>query len=615
MLLKAPIPIAFTIDTIQGLFCKGDTTAKFEAKPVVTTIIGIPHYQWLSGEAGATIWAKGAGTYTVTVSDDQGCSTPGSVTVADPPGYTVSLAPGLDYNGRAIRCSGDLNGKLVSTVRDAANAVTTATGYEWFKNGVSFSDGSQTAQEGLGKGTYKVIISYGLQCKAETQYTLSEPDPVVVTTTATTTAIYHGQAISCYNATDGNVKATVTGGTGAYSYLWNTGGTTSLLTDLGAGTYTVEVKDVNGCPGNNGITLANPAKVTASIADVSDYTGFGVSCTSSTDGTMTAIGSGGTNAFTYNWSNGSNTAINNGLGGGTYTVTVTDNNGCATQASQTLTVPALLVADVDSYTDVACHGGSNGVIRLVSVGGAGGYEYSRNGTNWFSGPEFAGLPIGTYTLSVRDNNGCRASVAQTLIQPTALGLTFENIEPAFCADPRGGASANVTGGVTDYTYSWTDAGGNVVSTDVRLANVLGGLYTVTVRDAHNCLVTDNVGITSTDGAKADYTTISALCHDSANGSAALTITEGDGPFVIKWPDGQSTLQGTNLKGGNYSVLITDGHACTVIKQVMIPAPAALALVYNPQHLLRAAETVTARLHYRPVEEWEPINTTGTGRLE
>jgi len=577
VLLKAPAPIAFTIDKVQGLSCKGDTTAKFEAKPVMTTIIGTPHYQWQSGETRATIWAKGAGTYTVTVSDDQGCSTPGSTTLADPPGYTVSLASGLDYNGRAIKCNGDLNGKLVSTVRDAANTVTTATGYEWFKNGNSFSDGSQTVQEGLGKGTYKLVISYGLQCKAETQYTLNEPDPVAVTTTATSTVIYHGQAISCYNATDGSVRATVTGGTGAYTYLWNTGGTTSLLTDLGAGTYSVDVKDINGCPGKGDITLINPPKVTASIADVSDYNGFGVSCTSSTDGTMTATGSGGTNVFTYSWSNGRNTAINSGLGGGAYTVTVSDNNGCAAQASQTLKVPALLEAQVDSYTDVACNGGRDGVIRLQGVGGAGTYEYSRNGVDWFPDPEFAGLPVGTYALSIRDNNGCSASATQTLNQPTALGLVFQDIDPAFCADARGGATASASGGVAGYTYSWTDAGGNVISAAARLSNVPGGLYKVTVHDAHNCPIADSVGITSTDGAKADYTAVSALCHDSSDGSAALTITEGDGPFIIKWPDGQSTLQGTNLKGGNYTVLITDGHACTVVKQVTVPAPMPLTL--------------------------------------
>lgn len=574
--LKAPVPIDFTIDQVQGLTCKGDETAIFEAKPVLSTIIGTAKYLWSGGETDATVYDKKAGTYTVTVSDDQGCSTLKSKVLADPPGYTVSLAPGLDYNGALIRCNGDSNGKLVSAVLDASNAQVTAQGYEWSKNGVVFSQGLQTTQEDLGKGNYKIVITYNTVCKAEAGYILSEPDAIAASTTATTS--YHGQAISCFNATDGNVKATVTGGTGTYSYLWNTGGTTSLLTGLGAGTYSIVVKDINGCPGSSQITLNNPVAVSASIADVSGHVGYGVSCASSTDGTMTAVASGGTHVYTYSWSNGRNTAVNGGLGAGSYTVTVTDNNGCSAQASQTLTEPLLLEVEVDTYADVACHAGSDGVIRLSARGGAGDYEYTRNGgVNWVPAAEFTGLPIGTYTLAVRDDNGCSASVTQKLVEPGVLGLTFEDVDPAFCADPRGGVTAKVTGGVAGYSYSWLDEDGNVLGTAARLSNVLGGLYIVEVRDAHNCLITDDVGITSTDGAKADYSAISALCHDSSDGSAALTITDGEGPFAIKWPDGQNTLEGKNLKGGNYIVRITDGHDCTVIKQVTIPAPLALAL--------------------------------------
>jgi len=572
--LHAPDPIAFTIDQVQGLTCKGDKTAIFEVKPVVSTVIGTAKYSWSGGETEATIYDKGAGTYTVTVSDDQGCSTAGAKVLADAPGYIVSLASGVDYNGTPIRCSGDFNGKLVSTVRDAGNAVTTAQGYEWWKDGTVFSQ-AQATQDGLGRGAYKVIITYNTVCKAEAEYVLNDPDPVAVSTTATTS--YHGQAISCFNAADGNVKALVTGGTGAYSYLWNTGIATPLLTDLGAGIYSIVVKDVNGCQGNSQITLANPIEVKASILDVSDYTGYGVSCALSTDGTMTAYGSGGTGVYSYSWSNsGRTTAVNGSLGKGIYTVMVSDNNGCHDEASETITEPPVLEATIGSYTDVACNGGSDGVISLAVTGGAGGYEYSRNGTSWIEEADFTGLPIGTYTLTVRDDNNCSASAMQKLIQPPALTLSFKDIEPAFCADPRGGATADVSGGVTEYTYSWTDIQGNVVGTAMRLSNEQGGIYTVLIHDAHNCPITDKVGITSTDGAQVDYTATAALCHDSSDGSAMLSVA-GDGPFIIEWPDGQRAPEGVNLKGGDYIVSVTDGHDCTVIEEVTVPAPEALGL--------------------------------------
>jgi hypothetical protein len=91
-----------------------------------------------------------------------------------------------------------------------------------------------------------------------------------------------------------------------------------------------------------------------------------------------------------------------------------------------------------------------------------------------------------------------------------------------------------------------------------------------------------VAITSIDGAKSTYVANAAKCFDSADGNAAITITEGDGPFVIEWPDGQSTLQGVNLKKGLYNVLITDSHNCTVVQEVNVPAPDALQLAVKSQ---------------------------------
>lgn len=574
--LTAPPAIDFSIDVLQGLACAGDRTAVLEAKPVPSTIIGTATYLWSTGETSSTTSDNEAGTYSVRVSDGQGCSTTKSRTLTDPPGYTVSLASGLDYNGEDIKCHGDFNGKLVSTVRDASNIVTAAQSYQWFKDGLAFADGSGlVSQENLAKGTYRLVITYGAQCHAEAQHILVDPDALVVSTAVTSN--YNGQSIRCHNGADGNVRATVTGGTGAYSYLWDNGATTSLVTGLGSGRYTVAVTDVNGCPATGTVTLENPSPVTAAIVDVSDFSGYGVSCATSTNGTMRAVGSGGTGVYTYGWNNGKTTALNNTLGGGLYTVTVSDNNGCTAEARETILVPPTLILGVGAYEDIACNEGSDGVIRLLPGGGVGSYEYTRNnGTSWATNAEFSGLVAGAYEFRVRDGNGCDASVTQTLVQPDALVLTFTDVVPAFCADPRGGATAVVTGGVADYSYSWKNASGIEVGTVARLSNMRGGLYTVTVQDAHACVISNSVGVTSTDGASVTYTTMPALCHDSSDGNAQLTV-QGDGPFRIEWPDGQNTLEGRNLKGGNHLVVITDSHDCPVVEQIVVPAPAALAL--------------------------------------
>jgi len=577
--MTAPAPIDFTIDVVTGLACAGDANGILEAKPVAATIIGNPHYLWTSGETDATIRDKAAGTYTVTVSDDQGCSATQSKTLSTAPGYTVDVLPGSDYHGVPIKCYGDANGKLLTVVKDAAGVIASPQDYTWYRNGVVVGSGTTlSSQDGLDEATYKVEITYGTGCKVSDQIDLDAPGELTVAVAATTLTTFHNQPISCYDAKDANLKATINNaGTGPYTYLWNTGNTTTLLSGVGAGEYTITVKDINECAATDKITLDNPAPVVASISDLSDYLTYGVSCTGLMDGSMTASGSGGTGVYTYLWSNNNRTtAVNGLLGKGVYTVTVSDNNGCHDDASETITEPPVLEVSIGSYKDVACNGESTGEIHLAAQGGAGDYEYSRNGTTWIEAADFTGLPIGTYTLTVRDGNKCTASAGQKLDEPAALGLTFKDIEPAFCADPRGAVTADVSGGSIGYTYSWTDLQGNVFGTEMRLINARGGRYTVTVHDAHDCPIAGDVGITSTDGAQVSYTATTALCHDSSDGSAKLTVV-GDGPLVIGWPDGQSTLEGVNLKGGNYIVSITDGHDCTVVEEVKVPAPEALGL--------------------------------------
>jgi hypothetical protein len=575
--LGAPLPIDFTIDQTGALACPGDATVSFEGISIVNTI-GTVSYAWSSGETTSSVTGKGAGTYTLTVSDQQGCSTAKSTILNNPPAHTVSIVPFSNYNGSTIKCNGDDNGELEAIVKDPGGVTVTAQNYLWTQNGTKIGE-SPTLKtvNGLSEGVYKVVVTYGSQCEAEYTYSLSDPDPVLVNAAATSN--YNGQPIKCYNGSDANLRATVSGGTpGPYTYSWNTGDITSLVTGVGAGTYVVTVNDVNGCPGVATVTLDNPAPVEASITSVSDYQGYGVSCNGSNNGSITAEGSGGTGVYSYAWSNGRTTAAITGLAAGSYTITVSDNNGCQDSFEQVITTPAALNFSVAGEENISCFGGNNGEIELLALGGVGNYQYSRNnGTSWQPENIFGTLMQGTYTLTLRDGNGCTRTAMSTLTEPTEINIAFADIQPAFCNDPAGTARAVVTGGISGYTYSWQDAGGVVVDTDEVLSGVKGGIYTLVVHDNNACPMSNNVPITSTDGAKSTYVATAAKCFDSADGSAAITITAGDGPFVIAWPDGQTTLEGINLKKDRYDVLITDGHNCTVIQTVDVPAPDAIGL--------------------------------------
>ncbi|MBT1686335.1 T9SS type A sorting domain-containing protein [Dawidia soli] len=575
--LLAPPAIDFTIDQTGTLSCPGDATVSFAGKSVANTI-GTVSYAWSSGETTLSVAGKGAGTYTFTVSDQQGCSTARSVTLDNPRAHTVALAPLSNYNGSRIKCNGGSDGALEAVVKDPDGVVVSAQNYLWTQNGTRIGESpTLTSMNDLSEGLYKVVITYGAACETEGTYPLNDPDPVVVNAGPTTD--YNGQPIKCFNGTDANIRATAGGGTpGVYSYSWNTGATGALLTGVGAGTYVVTVKDVNQCPGYATVPLEDPTPVEASILSVSDYSGYGVSCNGSNDGRITTEASGGSGGYTYSWSNGATTPVITGLAGGSYTLTVSDNNGCEDVVTQPISSPTVVTLSVVREKNISCFEGSDGEIELLAGGGVGNYQYSRNnGASWQPEHVFGTLTEGTYTITLRDGNGCTKTAPSTLSEPKQIMIDFADKQPAFCNDPAGTARAVVTGGVSGYTYRWEDGDGTVLDTDDVLSGVKGGIYTVIVRDNNACEERNDVSITSTDGAQATYVATAARCFDSSDGSAEITITKGDGPFVIRWPDGQSTLQGVNLKKAQYNVVITDRNNCTVVQTVDVPAPDAIAL--------------------------------------
>lgn len=544
---------------------------------------GVVTYAWDGGMTGQEILAIGRGTYSITVTSQYGgktCSSTVSQELKDPPAWTASIKPLLpaQFHGSAISCHGEPDGRLDVVFKNDQGQEVSGENYSWSN---SVTGASKTFIDGLVAGNYTVSVRYKGVCEATASYPLLDPPELIATLEPS--QLYNGQMISCHNKSDASLKVSVLGGTGgptAYTYLWYTGETAALRTGLPPGGYSVKVHDANGCLSRDTLTIANPYPVVASIKSHSAYSGFGVTCAGILDGSITAEGEGGTEDFEYAWSNGKNTAAISNLAAGVYTITVSDNNGCSDVISHKVTTPDPLTMSVDlqKKKDVSCFEGGDGVIALQPHGGADKYEYSKDNLIWQPLPEFDSLKKGSYTFYIRDGNDCRSLVGESLIEPEEILIDFQDIEPAYCSDPRGKATSVVKGGVPDYRYEWrVDGETDVVGTAVTLSGVSANIYRLRVIDAHDCPMESTVPITSTDGAKTAFTSVDTKCFDSADGSAEVTITQGDGPFVIKWPGGQPTAQVKQLKRGTYNVLITDGHACTVVQPVEVKSPAALSL--------------------------------------
>ena len=655
--LSAPMAIDFTIMEISEVKCPGDHSGAFEVQSMLNTI-GQIYYSWSSGESGKEITNKAAGTYSVTVSDEQRCSTTKSKTLVEPLSYSVDIITASDYNGSAISCNGEENGKLATLVRDGDNNITTAEYYTWYKNGNEFVAGaSHVSLDQLTAGFYKVEIEYRNICKVEKTFVLNEPDPVLplisnvsnynglpiscygesdgrikatanggtgntytytwqngetsadlsnlsagtyfvtardvngcegtaekilddpepVNPSISVLSNFSGQPLSCYDASDGRLKASANGGAGTFTYTWNTGQIGSDLIDIKAGNYTLTATDQNGCISTTDTTILNPVPVKAVISDVFNYNNYGVRCKGSHDGYIATEGTGGTGIYEFTWQGTSySDSLYANLPAGSYTVTVTDQNGCSDTNQTIITEPAILNLSVLDVKNVACNNGNDGELQLLATGGAGDYEYSTDDLIWQSPSALTGLNARTYQIGVRDVNGCKQTITQILTQPAELSISFENVEPAFCGDPRGKATAIVNGGTGNYRYQWTDSQNNVFSNEANITDQSSGLYTLTVFDDNNCEVIKSVGITSVDGPKVSISNIvSATCSYSSDGSALLEITDGNGSFSFRWPDGQSTTEGINLAQGDYLVEITDNNNCTVVETVRITAPDSL----------------------------------------
>lgn len=582
--LTAPPKIVLAIETLGTLVCAGDQTITLEGKPTLATLIGQPQYTWASGETTQSLYDRGAGTYTLTVKDEQGCSATQSITLANPPAYTATLSVKSSFNGSAIRCYGEQNGSLAVTLLNPAGQPASGEYYTWTQNGTALSEGpTLSLLDNLGAGAVTVAVRYNTQCEATAVYFLDQPAETTVALNTTTN--YNGQPIRCHNTADASIRASASGGTGAVVYTWNTGATGALLANVGAGVYSVKTTDVNGCAATNTLTLQAPPAVGADVEIRSDYAGYGVSCFDAANGSLLAKGTGGTGIFTYAWADGKTTPALTALKAGTYTVTIADQNGCSQSATQVLLAPPALALSVADKRDVMCYDGNDGQITLQAAGGVPQYQYSKdNGASWQQQAAFGTLKQGNYTLLLRDANDCRTDINTSLAQPEKITLAFTDVQPAFCNEAAGAATAVVAGGVPGYTGHWEDADGTTVSQGLVLASVKGGIYTIYVEDAHSCPMSGSVSITSTDGAKTTYVATSATCFDTADGSARLEVTDGQGPFTIRWPDGQNTPQVQHLAKGQYDVLVTDVNNCTVIQPVVIPAPEPITLSIKQQTL-------------------------------
>ncbi|MBL7896353.1 MAG: gliding motility-associated C-terminal domain-containing protein [Bacteroidia bacterium] len=551
----------------QNISCNGysDGTATVTANGGTSPYT----YQWNSIPTQTTALATGlsAGTYSVVVKDVNNCSITTTVNLTQPAAITSTLAVISNYNGQNVTCFGATNGSITAV---ASNGTAPFT-YTWSTTPVQ----TGTIATGVGAGTYSVIITDANGCNYTRTISVSQPPAIAATTSITSN--YNGQNVSCFGSTNGSASVTTTGGTSPFTYSWTTvpSQTTAAANNIGAGTYSVTVTDVNGCNITSTVTLTQPTVVNAQIFDLSNYAGYNISCFGASNGYIDITVNGGTGAYTYTWSNAATTQDLNGLTAGNYSVVVTDINGCKDTLNVPLTEPTQLVVTIDSLSNyngynISCYGGNNGFAYVSVIGGVTNYTYTWSNTS--TNQNLSNVTAGTYSLLVTDQNRCNATIDTTLTQPPAITFSAAVTSPLCNGVPTGSINATLGGGVTPFTYTWS-----TTATTEDLINIGAGTYTLVYSDNNGCKDTVSVSVTQPDSIKIDDRVDNLKCNGDTIGNIFINPVGGTAPYTYSWSTGDTTQNLLNINSGTYVLVITDANGCTFTDTTKITEPDSLKL--------------------------------------
>ncbi|MDT0677833.1 LamG-like jellyroll fold domain-containing protein [Autumnicola musiva] len=486
-----------------------------------------------------------AGTYTITVKDAKNCQIQRSVTITEPENLTIATP-----NTTPVSCNGGGDGTISAGSVSGGNS-----GYQYSIDGTNFK--SSNSFSNLSAGTYNFTVRDAKNCQIQQTVTITEP-PLL--------EISPGEfsPVTCNGSADGSFTAgNTTGGTGNYQYMitgrdYQTSGT---FTGLAPGSYTVTVKDINGCTAGENFVVTEPGELNMTAPTSTETTCFGAANGTVTAGDVT----GGTGIYQYSIDNINFSTGNTftGLSAGNYTIFVKDDENCALQSAVSVTEPNVLNAEL-SKTDVGCFDGASGTISVTNPsGGHGNYEYSIDGNTWQSEGRFEGLAKGSYSIFIRDKDypDCEKTLNSNyeILQPAApLTVTGTFTRTTTYGTATATATASPTGGSTGYTYEWYRYGEDQLLQNTQKAtNLPAGRYVVRVTDRNGCTASAEITILEKIEAPIIPTSICENEEDMIRTSYFEvedgTAKGGVGPYTYEWNFGADASPTTATGPGSHRV--------------------------------------------------------------
>lgn len=491
------------------------------------------NYFWSNGSTSKNLTDVPAGKYSVTVTDYNGCFETAHVEIqpaAQMEIYTTKFS--------RISCNGKNDGELEIVVTGGNSPYT----YSW-------SNGATTASlENLSPGEYEVTVTDAIGCTKISKFLIAEPSTI-------------NAFIVNEECNDGSIDLSVSGGTRPYNYQWSNGANTEDLTGLEPGYYSVIITDGRGCTAEAEITIfevVDPITVSLQTTQPKCF---------EEKGSAQLTVKGGSGIYSYSWSNGNRNSEAYDLLPGSYSVKVSDENGCFKMVNFSIQEPSPLKINTVSVAQISCFGEADGSIELNIAGGAA--PYSIKWSNGQNNSRISNLVEGTYSVTVTDVNGCSKSEIYYIEKPEEL---LANIKVNYC-NPL--MDLEVSGGSKPYTYLWTDG-----SSSEDLKSFSEGMYYVEIVDAKGCSIVAGVEVGKPENLNLSFETENSGCKCGSFGSINLTVAGGAGPYTYLWSNGQTTEDIKDLSAGEYLVKVTDVNGCSSEGSVIVEesAPAKIELV-------------------------------------
>jgi gliding motility-associated-like protein len=484
-----------------------------------------------------------SGKYTVTLSDNKGCTKTKNFDIKQPTTFSVSAVI------TDVKCRGGATGAIKLQI----NGGTPPINFNW-ENGVKLDNITS-----LKSGDYKVTITDNSGCATNSTFPVGQPDSLILNFT---------KVDSLCNGLKGEAEVKVKGGVLPYIYDWASGENTAKIKNLAKGNYTVTVTDKNACTATQStdIFINNPLKIS--------WLETASSCNNGTDGKITLTKISFDTApedlatFNYKWSNNTFTKdIVNAKGGQTYNVTVTSSKGCTAVEAIKITNPALTTIGLKKVTQPSCVKGNDGAIECIGEGGTAPYTFE-----WSNGVQSAALSSliqGDYSVTMSDNKGCTATRSVTMLKPNSFTIKILATDMK-CADVANGtASVTTQGGNPPFQYVW-----NKGETSATIKNLSLGTYAVTVTDASGCEQQGTAQVSSPPALEATILASPVHCGGRSDGTFTVLPKGGNSPYLysVNGDAFNGQYKRIGLRANVYEVTVKDANDCLFSATTSVTEP-------------------------------------------